>query len=338
MNQPRSELQESEFNMMLRTRSSAMQTVFEKIKMIAQTQMTVLLTGETGTGKGIVARLIHEHSPREAQQFISVHCGAIPEALVESELFGHEKGAFTGAIRRKLGKFELAREGTIFLDEIGTIAATTQIKLLQVLQDRTFQPVGGEKTIHTDVRVIAASNRDLKEMCQKGEFRTDLYYRLNVFPIHIPSLHERLEDLPLFVDFFIKRFNALNSGKITVVAPEVFNALHQYRWPGNIRELENLIQRAMILETSSVLTRSSFPQELFCTTAQAREFSEAQWPTLAEVRQHAVEHAEEQYLRSILAANKGRINPTAQIAGVSRRQIHKLLTRYGIDKKEFKAG
>ena len=222
------------------------------------------------------------------------------------------------------------------MDEIGTIAATTQIKLLQVLQDRTFQPVGGEKTIRTDVRVIAASNRDLKEMCQKGEFRTDLYYRLNVFPIHIPSLHERLEDLPLLVDFFIKRFNPLNSGKITAVAPEVLNALQNYSWPGNIRELENLIQRAMILETSPVLTRSSFPQELFSAEAQTREFSHPQWPTLAEVRQQAVEHAEEQYLRSILAANKGRINLTAQIAGVSRRQIHKLLTRYGIDKKEFK--
>lgn len=336
MDHPGNHLLERESSIMLQTRSALMREVFEKVTMVAQTQTSVLLLGETGTGKGIVARLIHNKSPRSQQKFVSVHCGAIPEALIESVLFGHEKGAFTGAIRRKQGNFELAKGGTIFLDEVGTITATTQIKLLQVLQDRTFQPVGGERTITTDVRVIAASNSDLKEMCQKGEFRADLYYRLNVFPIQIPSLQERREDIPFFLDFFIKQFSTLNPGKISSVSPEVINALQQYNWPGNIRELENVIQRAVILEKSSVLTQYSFPQELFLPESESREISDNRWPTLSEVRRQAVESAERQYLCSILSASKGRINKTAQIAGVSRRQIHKLLTRYEIDKNTFK--
>jgi transcriptional regulator with GAF, ATPase, and Fis domain len=336
MDHPGSQLLERESLIMLQTNSALMCEVFEKVNMVAQTQTSVLLLGETGTGKGVVARLIHERSLRSHQKFVSVHCGTIPEALIESELFGHEKGAFTGAIRRKLGKFETAKGGTIFLDEVGTITATTQIKLLQVLQDRTFQPVGGEKTITTDLRVIAASNIDLKEMCQKGEFRADLYYRLNVFPIHIPSLQERQEDIPFFLDFFMKHFNLLNPRKISSVSLDVVKALQNYSWPGNIRELENLIQRAMILEKSPVLTRSSFPQELFLSESGAREISDSCWPTLSEVRRQAIENAERQYLCSILTASKGRINKAAQIAGVSRRQIHKLLTRYRIDKNTFK--
>lgn len=325
---------------MLQTRSAAMGQVFDKVDMIAQTPMTVLLTGETGTGKGIVARLIHERSSRKECPFISVYCGIIPEALIESELFGHEKGAFTGAIRRKRGRFELAEGGTIFLDEISTLTATTQIKLLQVLQDRTFQPVGSEKTITTNVRVIAASNADLKEMSQKGQFRTDLYYRLNVFPIHIPSLRKRDEDIALFLDFFLKKFTTIHSRKITGISPDVIQACEQYDWPGNVRELENVFQRAIILEKSSTLTRASFPQELFHSPAEPETLSvtppDTSWPTLGDMRRQAIEQAEQDYLRSILKESRGRINQAAQIAGVSRRQIHKLLTRYGIDKKDFK--
>ena len=321
---------------MLRTKSQVMHKVFDKVRMVAPTQSTVLLTGETGTGKGIIARLIHDSSNRRDNQFISVHCGAIPEALIESELFGHERGAFTGAIRRKRGKFETASGGTIFLDEIGTMTAATQIKLLQFLQDWTFQPVGGEKPIRTDVRVVAASNINLEEMCQKGEFRPDLYYRLNVFPIHIPSLRERLEDIPLFVNFFINHINKFNPRKITDVTPDVMKALHRYHWPGNIREMENLFRRASIIEKSPVLTRAAFPQELFRMKQDHSIIPAGDWPTLAEVRHQAVANEEKQYLQSVLTATYGRIDHTAKIAGVSRRQIHKLMTRYGIKKEEFK--
>jgi transcriptional regulator with GAF, ATPase, and Fis domain len=315
-----------------------MNEVFEKVRMVAPTETTVMLTGETGTGKGVIARMIHDSSSRHSNQFISVHCGAIPEALIESELFGHERGAFTGAIRRKLGRFEVASGGTIFLDEIGTMTAATQIKLLQVLQDQTFQPLGGEKTVKADVRVVAASNINLEEMCRKGEFRSDLYYRLNVFPIHIPSLQERPEDIPLFVGFFIKHINKFNPRKIIDVTPEVMSALKHYQWPGNIREMENLIQRASIIEKSSILTRPAFPQELFDLKTDKHDMPGSDWPTLADTRLRAVTEAEEQYLCSVLTDTCGRINQTAKIAGVSRRQIHKLLTRYCINKNEFKAG
>ena len=323
---------------MLQTRSPVMNEVFEKVRMVAPTQTTVLLTGKTGTGKGVIARFIHESSERSDSQFIIVHCGAIPESLIESELFGHERGAFTGAIRRKRGKFETASGGTIFLDEIGTMTVGTQIRLLQFLQDRTFQPLGGETTIKADVRVVAASNINLEEMCLRGEFRSDLYYRLNVFPIHIPPLQERPEDIPLFVDFFIKHINKFNPRKIIDVTPEAMSALQHYQWPGNIREMENLIQRASIIEKSSILTRTAFPQELFNLKTDRHDMPDSDWPTLADTRIRAVTEAEEQYLCSVLTATCGRINQTAKIAGVSRRQIHKLLTRYCINKNEFKAG
>ena len=191
----------------VQTRCPGMKTVFDKIRSVAPTKSTVMLTGETGTGKGVMANLIHKHSNRSEAQFISVHCGAIPDTLLESELFGHEKGAFTGAVRRKLGKFEIAKGGTIFLDEIGTVTPSAQIKLLQILQDGTFQRVGGEETLEANVRVIAATNTDLKRMCDDGLFRKDLYYRLNVFPIEIPPLRERMEDIPHFVDVFLRKMN-----------------------------------------------------------------------------------------------------------------------------------
>jgi DNA-binding NtrC family response regulator len=192
----------------IRTCNANMRKVFEMIRSVAPTKSTVLLFGETGTGKGLLARILHTHSNRRDNQFISVHCGAIPETLLESELFGHEKGAFTGAIRKKLGKFEMAHGGTIFLDEVGTLTAAAQIKMLQVLQDGTFQRVGGEETIRVDVRVISATNVVLGEMCQKGEFRKDLYYRLNVFPIEIPPLNARTEDIPQLAMLFLRNLES----------------------------------------------------------------------------------------------------------------------------------
>ncbi|MDA8123884.1 MAG: sigma-54 dependent transcriptional regulator [Deltaproteobacteria bacterium] len=320
------------------TRNPAMREVFEQVRLVASTKSTVLLTGETGTGKGILAKLIHRHSNRREVQFIGVHCGAIPESLLESELFGHEKGAFTGAVRRKPGKFELANGGTLFLDEIGTITPAAQIKLLQVLQERSFQRVGGEALIETDARIIAASNTDLGAMVDKGLFRSDLYYRLNVFPIAIPPLRERREDIPQLTEIFLKQMNRFNHRGIHYIHPLVTEAFQRYDWPGNIRELQNLIERACILETSSILTPESFPAELFAGVAPQAPPSApvATGATLATVRRQAIDEAERRYLREILAQKKGRINRTAATAGITVRQLNKLMNRYGIKKEEFR--
>ncbi len=316
--------------------SPAMRKVFEKVKMCAPTSALVLLTGETGTGKSVLARLIHRHSERGERQFISVHCGAIPDTLIESELFGHEKGAFTGAMRRKPGKFEIAHGGTIFLDEVGTITHAAQIRLLQVLQERTFQRVGGESTLETDARIIAATNEDLKKLTEQGAFRTDLYYRLNVFPIDIPPLRERREDIPLLVRYFLQDFKRKYGKEIEDAHPLVLEALQAYNWPGNVRELQNLVERAFILENTHLLTPESFPQEIFGSTGPAACLPLDTSLTLAQFREVAKENAERQYLKELLSANKGRINRSAAQAGISTRQLHKLLGKYGIRKEEFK--
>jgi DNA-binding NtrC family response regulator len=321
---------------LLRTNSECMQKVFQQIRTVSPTKSTVLLVGETGTGKSVLAQLIHQHSNRKDAQFISAHCGAIPDTLVESEMFGHEKGAFTGAVRRKLGKFEFATGGTIFLDEIGTITPAAQIKLLQVLQDGTYQRVGGDETLKTDVRVIAASNADLKKMCDEGTFRKDLYYRLNVFPIDIPPLRERLEDIPLFVEAFLNNLNQFSLKEIKGIHPLVIEAFKTYTWPGNIREMENLVERAYILEASSLLTPESFPNELFETEATSVFIPTGRQLTLAEVRQQGVEEIERNYLKDVLARNQGKINDSARDAGISCRQLNKLMNKYGIRKEEFK--
>jgi transcriptional regulator with GAF, ATPase, and Fis domain len=310
--------------------------VFDKIRSVALTKSTVLLTGETGTGKGVLANLVHRHSNRRDAQFISVHCGAIPDTLLESELFGHEKGSFTGAVQRKLGKFEIASGGTIFLDEIGTITPSAQIKLLQVLQDGTFQRVGGEETIEANVRVIAATNADLKKMCDDGQFRKDLYYRLYVFPIELPPLRERAEDIPYFVEEFLKRMNRVNKKEIHDIHPRVIDAFKNYSWPGNIRELENLMERAYILETSSVLTAESFPSELFKLETLSATVSVDAGLSIAEVRRKGIEGIEKNYLKEQLAQNSGKIQNTAMAAGITTRQLHKLMRKYGIRKEEFK--
>jgi DNA-binding NtrC family response regulator len=320
----------------VKTKNADMQLVFNKIRSVAPTKSTVMLIGETGTGKGILANLIHQHSSRASAQFIGVHCGAIPDTLLESELFGHEKGAFTGAIRRKLGKFEIAKGGTIFLDEVGTITPLAQIKLLQVLQDGTFNRVGGDETLSTDARIITATNSDLMKMSDEGLFRRDLYYRLNVFPIEIPPLRQRIEDLSLFVDVILKKLNRSYQKNIHKVHPSVFEALKAYSWPGNIRELENLIERAYILESSPILTPESFPGELFGDEIPMAVFSSDFHLPLAKARQKAVEDFEKQYLKDLIARNKGKIKKSALDAGITTRQLHKLMSKYGIRKEAYK--
>jgi DNA-binding NtrC family response regulator len=327
---------QSDYLDLVKTKSPAMQQVFAKIRSVAPTKSTVLLIGETGTGKGLIARLIHQHSNRRDAQFISVHCGAIPDTLVESELFGHEKGAFTGAVRKKLGKFEIAKGGTIFLDEIGTITPSAQIKLLQVLQDGTFQRVGGEETIQANVRVIAATNMDLERMCDDGEFRKDLYYRLNVFPVEIPPLRERKEDIPHIAQVLLHRLENFNKKQIRSIHNKVMEGFIKYTWPGNVRELENLLERAYILEESKVLSVDSFPAELIASQEVSAGVSVDYSLPLAEVRNRGVEEIERRYLRELLASNRGRIKESAEVAGISTRQLHKLLNKYQIRKEEFK--
>ena len=322
----------------VRTNNSYMQKVFDQIRSVAPTKSTVLLMGETGTGKTLVARLIHQHSNRREDPFISVHCGAIPETLLESELYGHEKGAFTGSVRQKLGRFEIADGGTIFLDEIGTIMAPAQVKLLQILQDGTFQRVGGEETLTANVRVIAATNSDLLKMCDTGEFRKDLYYRLNVFPIQIPPLRERLEDLPQICNSILGRLNKFESKEIHDIDQRVIEAFQQYPWPGNIREMENLIERAYILETSSILTVDSFPSELFKHDSAIKTSIDTPFQPLAEARRQGIETIERNYLRKLLRRTQGKINDSARKAGISPRQLNKLMHRYNISKEEFKKG
>jgi transcriptional regulator with GAF, ATPase, and Fis domain len=230
-------------------RSAAMQSVRDNIAKVAGTNVTVLLLGESGVGKEVVARAIHRAPPRASHPFVKVNCAAVPEDLLESELFGHDRGAFTGADREKPGKFELARHGTIFLDEIGEIPPRLQAKLLHILQDGEFARVGGEKIIHSDVRVVAATNRDLDTAIREGQFREDLYYRLNVIAIRVPPLRDRQEEIPVLVDHFLRRFNT-EHGRSVAISPAMMRRFTDYSWPGNVRELENAVKRMVVRDTS----------------------------------------------------------------------------------------
>lgn len=244
------------------SKSPRMQHVFELIPTIAESESTVLITGESGTGKGLIAQAIHNQSPRADNPFITVNCGAIPDTLLESELFGYKAGAFTDARRSKAGRFTLAQGGTIFLDEIGDVSPAIQAKLLRVLQDKIFEPLGGVQSIKADVRIIAATNMNLRELVQEGRFRTDLYYRINVFRLELPPLRERMEDIPLLVNHFIAKFSALKGKEISGVTPEALAILMQHDYPGNVRELENIIEHAFVLCPGGMIQAHHLPDEL----------------------------------------------------------------------------
>lgn len=243
--------------------SEAMRRVFGLIERVADSESTILILGESGTGKELVARTIHGQSSRREQSLIAVNCGALPDMLLESELFGHERGAFTGATTTRVGRFELAQGGTIFLDEIGDMPPALQVKLLRVLQQRSFERVGGMKTIHVDVRVIAATNQDLEQSVRDGRFREDLYYRLNVIPIAVPPLREHREDIPLLTEYFLAAFNQQKRKQVQAISPEAMGVLMAHQWPGNIRELENLIERLVILKGEGTILPADLPDTLF---------------------------------------------------------------------------
>ncbi len=304
-------------------RSKGMEQVIDRAELVAQTKSTVLITGETGTGKEMVARLIHHRSAQRDMPLIKVNCAAIPETLLESELFGHVRGAFTGATMTKRGKFALADGGSIFLDEIGTLTIAIQAKLLRVLQEREFEPLGAERTQKVDVRVIAATNRDLKVMVAEGKFQEDLYYRLNVITIGIPPLRERREDIPVLIEHFVEKHRQRTGKRVDAVDEEVVKALQRYDWPGNVRELENSIERAVVLATGPVLTPESISL-LGATSAPQNG--------LPSLRLHQnIEWVERETIRRALEQSGGVKKDAAVLMGISQRALSYYLAKYRID-------
>jgi len=305
-------------------RSRAVLDVIARAELVAESKSTVLVTGETGTGKELVARAIHARSAQRAMPLIKVNCAAIPETLLESELFGHVRGAFTGATFTKKGRFSLAEGGTIFLDEIGTISLTVQAKLLRVLQDREFEPLGAERTQRVDVRVIAATNRDLRQLVAEGKFLEDLFYRLNVIPIEMPALRERREDIPLLVEHFIKRFAERTGKKIDGVDEKAMTELTRYDWPGNVRELENTMERAVVLATAPLLNSRTIWLMSATTTPTT-----AAVPSL-KLHQN-LEWAERETMRRALEQARGVKKDAAELMGISQRALSHYLAKYRID-------
>jgi len=303
-------------------KSPKMQQVIEVIKVVAKSNATVLITGETGTGKELVARATHSQSYRKDKPFVAVSCAALPESLLESELFGHEKGSFTGAYTQKKGKFEVANRGTLFLDEIGEMSANIQVHLLRVLEEKEFTRVGGNEVIKVDVRVISATNKDVKEAVAKGQFREDLYYRLNVVNIELPPLRERREDILLLAQHFLKKFGVENQKGITGFSPEATDFLLKYEWPGNVRELENAIERAVILAKNPLIEVADLPQESLTLTHSAPPGK-----NLGEV--------EKNHILNILDETGGNYSEAARILGISRMTLYKKIRAYGLDVKKI---
>lgn len=302
-------------------KSPAMEHLFEMIKKVAPTRASVLITGESGVGKELIASAIHNLSPRKDRNYIKVHCAALAESLLESELFGHEKGAYTGATSLKRGRFELADGGSIFLDEIGEINQNLQIKILRVLQERQFERVGGEKSITVDTRLITATNRDLEKEVADGAFRSDLYYRLNVVHLHVPPLRERKEDLPLMIDAFLKEFTEENAKVITSIEPKARAALYAYDWPGNIRQLRNCLESAVVMSSDNTIRLADLPEPIREAEQTAAIRIQIGTP-LAEAEQHII--------LETLAAYKGNKSKTADILGIGRKTLHRKLDEYAV--------
>ena len=303
--------------------SAAMQEVYDLIYQVSGSEATVLIRGESGTGKELVAHAIHYNSPRAEKSFIKVNCAALPETVIESELFGHEKGAFTSAISKRQGRFELAHGGTIFLDEIGDLSPTTQVKLLRVLQEREFERVGGTETLKTNVRIVAATNRPLEDLMTTGEFREDLYYRLNVFPIHIPPLSDRKSDLILLADFFAEKYSKSGGKNIKRISTPAIELLMSYHWPGNVRELENCIERAVLLSTDGVIHGNHLPPSL--------QSAESTGTKPGGTLESAVEALEKELILEALKSSNGNMAKAARALGLTERKIGLRVAKYGIE-------
>ncbi|RMH83797.1 MAG: sigma-54-dependent Fis family transcriptional regulator [Calditrichaeota bacterium] len=307
-------------------RTPQMQKLFDMVRTVAPTPSTVLITGESGTGKELIANAIHYYSPRAGKDFVKVNCGALAETLLESELFGHVKGAFTGAFKDKPGRFEMAHGGTIFLDEIGDISPALQVKLLRVLQEREFERVGGTETIKVDVRVIAATNQNLEDLIKEGKFREDLYYRLNVITLHVPPLRERAEDIPLIVAHFISRFNKEFNKNVKAVDEEAMRRLQAYPWPGNVRQLINIVERTIILSQKEILGVEDFPEEIMQTNSVPSMPIKTDRPL-----NELVDEYEKQIILKALAENNHNKLRTAKKLGIHRSTFMSKLKKYGIN-------
>jgi two-component system response regulator HydG len=350
--------------------SNAMKKVFDVISKLAKVNTPVLIRGESGTGKELVAKAIHYNSPRKDEKFVTINCGAISENLIESELFGHEKGAFTGADQRKIGKFQFAEGGTIFLDEIGDISAAMQVKLLRVLQEKTFMPVGSNREIKVDVRIIAASHKPFEEMIKDGSFREDLFYRLNVLPVYLPPLRERKSDIPHLVNHYISYFNNVHNLKVKGCEPEALEVLTNYSWPGNIRELRNIIEHCFIMESSDMIHANSLPSVVFKDQKKAEAKDQVAEDSVIDLEdiQNSVLDAhvpvrsggevqfsfgtklgeggkldfaiakdqfEREFIVQALKLNKGRINQTALNANIPKKTLLRKIEKYEINPKDY---
>ncbi|MCC6278356.1 MAG: sigma-54-dependent Fis family transcriptional regulator [Oligoflexia bacterium] len=326
--------------------SAEMQKVFNIIDKLSKVNTPVLIRGESGTGKELVARAIHFNSHRKDEKFVAINCSAIPEALFESELFGHEKGSFTGADQRKIGKFQFAEGGTLFLDEVGDLSPNMQVKLLRVLQEKKFTPVGSNREIDSDVRIVAATNRGLEEMIRAGSFREDLFYRLNVIPVNLPPLRERKDDIKRLVTLFIDKFRKAHEKDIQGVQPEALNALMRYDWPGNIRELENVIEHSFIIENGSWITTASLPETVtglkpkyglnLDESDEDIEITEGNGPSDATLDfNRQKELFEKEFIIKALKMFKGRINQTALHANIPKKTLLRKIEKYGIIAKDY---
>ncbi|NDF14638.1 sigma-54-dependent Fis family transcriptional regulator [bacterium] len=336
--------------------SSEMKKIFSVIDRLARVDTAVLIRGESGTGKELVAQSLHYNGPRKDNRFVAVNCSAIPENLMESEFFGHEKGAFTGADSRKIGKFQYAEGGTLFLDEIGEIPASMQAKLLRVLQEKKFTPVGSNREIDMNVRIVAATNRNLESMIKDGSFREDLFYRLNVLPIQLPPLRERRNDLESLSRYFVEKFNQRYKKQIRGLSEEALEALKAQRWPGNIRELENVLEHAFVLESTSLITMESLPEKIIRSgrsderlsppPAAGIQLDEGSVPMEGEAMsfrmsiqkfdfQASKEEFEKQFLINALKAFRGKINQTALHANIPKKTLLRKLEKYGITAKDY---
>ncbi len=310
--------------------SRPMQVVYGLIAQVSNSDTTVLIRGESGVGKELVAHAIHYNSRRAKKPFIKVNCAALPETVLESELFGHERGAFTGAIAQRKGRFELAHGGTIFLDEIGDLSHATQIRLLRVLQEREFERVGGSQPIKVDVRVIAATNRNLERMVESGSFRQDLYYRLNVFPIHIPPLRERRTDILLLADHFVEKYSRANNKSVRRISTQAIDMMTRYHWPGNVRELENCIERAVLLSTEGVIHGHHLPPTL--------QTAEASGTVHANTLQATLDNIERDLIIDALKTSRGNQAKAAAALGLTERVMGLRIRKHNIDPRRFRAG